>query len=277
MPPADPVITIVDIRRTLTSAPMDGTALHQLFDVTDRVAIVTGGTRGIGRSVAEGFISAGAKVVVASRKADACAETEAHLREMGGDAIGVPTHLGEIDAVTSLVQRTVDTFAGVDIVVNNAANALAQPLGDFSPDAWQKSFDVNLRGPVFLVQAALPHLTASEHAAVVNVVSAGAFLFSANVAMYAAGKAALMSFTRSMAAGFAPLGIRVNALAPGTVDTDMVRNTPPAAQESMAKASHLGRAASPDEMVGPVLFLASDASSFMTGQVLLVDGGLVPH
>jgi NAD(P)-dependent dehydrogenase (short-subunit alcohol dehydrogenase family) len=87
----------------------------------------------------------------------------------------------------------------------------------------------------------------------------------------------MMSFTRAMAAEYAPRGIRVNALAPGTVDTDMVRNTPPAAQEAMAKASHLARAASPDEMVGPVLFLASDASSFMTGQVLLVDGGLVPH
>ncbi|MDQ1380537.1 MAG: hypothetical protein QOJ71_1256, partial [Actinomycetota bacterium] len=106
---------------------------------------------------------------------------------------------------------------------------------------------------------------------------AGAFLFSANVAMYGAAKAAMMSFTRSMAADFAPRGIRVNALAPGTVDTDMVRANPPEAQKSMANASFMRRAASPDEMVGPVLYLASDASSFMTGQVLLVDGGLVPH
>jgi NAD(P)-dependent dehydrogenase (short-subunit alcohol dehydrogenase family) len=112
---------------------------------------------------------------------------------------------------------------------------------------------------------------------IVNVISAGAFLFSGGLSMYTAGKAGLMSFTRAMAAEFAPRGIRVNALAPGTVDTDMVRNNPPAMQEAMAKAGLLRRAASPDEMVGPVLFLASDASSFMTGQVLLVDGGLVPH
>jgi hypothetical protein len=157
-------------------------------------------------------------------------------------------------------------------VVNNAANALTQPLGEFTPEAWQKSFDVNLRGPVFLVQAALPHLERSEHAAIVNVISAGAFLFSANVAMYGAAKAALMSFTRSMAAEFAPRGIRVNALAPGTVDTDMVRANPPAAQHAMANASPMRRAAHPDEMVGPVLFLASDASSFMTGQVLRSTG-----
>ncbi len=256
---------------------MDKAKLEGLFDLRDRVAIVTGGTRGIGRAVAEGFVAAGAKVAVGSRKADACAATEAHLRALGGDAIGVPTHMGELDAITALVDATVQQFGAVDIIVNNAANALAQPLGQFTPEAWQKSFDVNLRGPVFLVQAALPYLEQSAHAAVVNVISAGAFLFSANVAMYSAAKAALMSFTRSMAADFAPRGVRVNALAPGTVDTDMVRANTPEAQRSMANASFMRRAADPDEMVGPVIYLASDASSFRTGQVLLVDGGLVPH
>jgi NAD(P)-dependent dehydrogenase (short-subunit alcohol dehydrogenase family) len=256
---------------------MERAAYNDLFDLRNRVAIVTGGTRGIGRAVAEGFVWAGAKVVVASRKPEACARTEADLRAMGGDALGVPTHMGELEAVDHLVARTVDAFGGVDIVVNNAANALTQPLGGFTPEAWQKSFDVNLRGPVFLVQAALPYLERSAHASVVNVISAGAFLFSANVAMYSAAKAAVMAFTRSMAADFAPRGIRVNALAPGTVDTDMVRANTPEAQQSMANASFMRRAASPDEMVGPVVYLASDASSFMTGQVLLVDGGLVPH
>jgi NAD(P)-dependent dehydrogenase (short-subunit alcohol dehydrogenase family) len=257
---------------------MDKVKLEKLFDVRDRVAIVTGGTRGIGRAVAEGFVSGGANVVVGSRKADACRETEEHLRGLGGgQAVAVPVHMGELDAGPALVERAVSEFGGVDVVVNNAANALTQPLGGFTPEAWQKSFDVNLRGPVFLIQAALPHLERSDHASIVNVISAGAFLFSANVAMYGAAKAALMSFTRSMAADFAPRGIRVNALAPGTVDTDMVRANSPEAQQSMANASFMRRAASPDEMVGPVLYLASDASSFMTGQVLLVDGGLVPH
>jgi NAD(P)-dependent dehydrogenase (short-subunit alcohol dehydrogenase family) len=256
---------------------MDKAKLADLFDLHGRVAIVTGGTRGIGRAVAEGFVCAGARVVVGSRKADACAETEAHLRELGGEAFGVATHMGELDGLQALVARTVDEFGGVDIVVNNAANAFTQPLGQFTPEAWQKSFDVNLRGPVFLVQAALPYLERSEHASVINVISAGAFLFSANVAMYSAAKAGLMSFTRSMAAEFAPRGIRVNALAPGTVDTDMVRANPPEAQAAMANASPMRRAASADEMVGPAIYLASDASSFMTGQVLLVDGGLTPH
>jgi NAD(P)-dependent dehydrogenase (short-subunit alcohol dehydrogenase family) len=256
---------------------VDQAKLRSLFDLSGRVAIVTGGTRGIGRAVAEGLVAAGAKVVVASRKADACAETEAHLVAMGGEALGIPMHMGDLDALPILVERTVDRFGRIDIVVNNAANALAQPVGEFTADAWDKSFSVNLRGPVFLMQEALPHLEASPCASVVNVISAGAFLFSAPVAMYAAAKAALMSFTRSMAADFAPRGIRVNALAPGTVDTDMVRNTGPEAAAHMAAASHMKRAADPDEMVGPVLFLASDAASFVTGQVLIADGGLVPH
>ncbi|MBL7496398.1 SDR family oxidoreductase [Frankia sp. CNm7] len=254
---------------------MDAEKLRSLFDLTGRVAIITGGTRGIGRAIAEGFVAAGATVVVASRKPAACAETEAHLRAMGGEALGVPTHVGDLDALHALVDRAAQTFGRIDIVVNDAATGLAQPLGAMTADAWAKSFDVNLRGPVFLVQEALPYLTESPAASVINVVSAGAFLHSPAVSMYAAAKAALVAFTRSMAAEYASRGIRVNALAPGTVDTDMVRATTPEAQERMARASHLARAAHPDEMVGPALLMASDAGSFMTGQVVLADGGLV--
>jgi NAD(P)-dependent dehydrogenase (short-subunit alcohol dehydrogenase family) len=255
---------------------MDRKTLATLFDLTDRVAIVTGGTRGIGRAIAEGYVCAGAKVVVASRKADACAETEAYLtNELGGEALGVPTHLGEIDQLQALVDTTVERFGRLDIVVNNAANALTQPLGAFTPEAWDKSFGVNLRGPVFLVQAALPHLKESPYGAVVNLLSAGAFLPSTNVPMYSAAKAGMHAFTRAMAREWAPFGIRVNALAPGTVDTDMVRNNPPEAQESMANAAPMRRAAHADEMVGPALLLVSDAGSFITGEVLAADGGLV--
>jgi NAD(P)-dependent dehydrogenase (short-subunit alcohol dehydrogenase family) len=254
---------------------MDTAQLRALFDLTGRVAVVTGGTRGIGRAIAEGFAAAGASVVVASRSPEACAETEAHLKAAGGTALGVPAHLGDLSAIDGLVTATLDTFERLDIVVNNAATGLAQPLGELTPDAWAKSNDVNLRGPVFLVQAALEALTASPCAAVINVISAGAFLFSPKVAMYAAAKAALMSYTRSMASEFAPLGIRVNALAPGAVDTDMVRATGSESQARMAQASLQRRIARPDEMVGPALFLASDAASYVTGQVLIADGGLV--
>ncbi|MGE2725444.1 SDR family NAD(P)-dependent oxidoreductase [Mycolicibacterium pulveris] len=256
---------------------MDRTSFDRLFDMTDRTVIVTGGTRGIGLALAEGFALAGARVVVASRKPDACEAAAQRLRDLGGQAIGVPTHLGQVDDLEALVARTVDEFGGVDVVVNNAANALAQPLGAMTPEALAKSHEVNLRGPVFLVQAALPHLKASAHGAVINMVSVGAFNFSAFTSIYSANKAALMSFTRSMAVEFAPSGIRVNAIAPGPVDTDMMRNNPQEVVDMMANSTFFKRLASPDEMVGTALLLASDAGSYITGQVIIVDGGGTPR
>ena len=241
------------------------------------MTIITGGTRGIGRAIAEGFADAGAHVVVASRKAEACAETEAALAAAGHTALGVPTHMGDLDEIDRLVAQTVDRFGAIDVVVNNAALGLALPLGELTPDAWQKVFDVNVRGPVFLAQAALPHLRASSHAAVVNVLSAGVFMALPENAMYGATKSALLSFTRSMAAGWAPDGIRVNGLVPGTTDTDMLRAITPERRAELVAGNMLGRAAQASELIGPAVFLASDASSYMTGQVLMADGGLAPH
>ena len=189
----------------------------------------------------------------------------------------MPTHLGDVDSLGTLVERTVDEFGGVDVVVNNAANALAQPLGEMTVEAWTKSYEVNLRGPVFLVQQALPHLKQSQHSAILNMVSTGAFQFAPVVSMYAAGKAALLSFTRSMAADFVKFGIRVNALAPGPVDTDMMRNNPQAAIDYMVGGTLMRRLASPDEMIGAALLLTSDAGSYITGQVIIADGGGTPR
>lgn len=254
---------------------MNRETFSSLFDLTGRTAIVTGGTRGIGRALAEGYAYAGANVVVASRKPEACAETVEHLRALGGRVLGVPTHTGDIESLEHLVRTTVAEFGGIDIVVNNAANALTEPVGAFTVDGWDKSFGVNLRGPVFLVQAALPHLVDSRHAAVLNVVSVGAFMFGQGVSMYSAAKAALVSYTRSAAAELASRGVRVNALAPGAIDTDMVRKTPSAEVERMASANHLKRLGLPDEMVGTALLLTSDAGSYITGQTIIADGGLV--
>ena len=245
--------------------------------MTGRTVIVTGGTRGIGLALAEGYVLAGARVVVASRKADACERAAQHLRDLGGDAIGVPTHVGEVDDLGALVGRTVAEFGGVDVVVNNAATPIAQPLGQLTVDALTKSFEVNLRGPVFLVQEALPHLKASPHAAVLNMVSIGAFIFAPMLSIYASMKAAMMSFTRSMAAEFVHDGIRVNALAPGPVDTDMMRKNPQAAIDGMVGGTLMRRLATADEMVGAALLLTSDAGSYLTGQVIMVDGGGTPR
>ncbi len=212
------------------------------------MAIVTGGSRGIGRSISETFALSGAKVVVASRKQDACEDVARGIREAGGEAIALPVHMGELGDLERLVEGTVEAFGRIDVLVNNAANPLAQPFGQLTPEAFQKSIDVNLRGPVFLTQFALPHLEAGGHGSVINVASAGAFLFSPFISLYAGAKAALLAHTRSQAAELAGRGVRVNAIAPGTIDTDMVRNNPPEAQEAMKAAALMKRATVPDEV-----------------------------
>jgi NAD(P)-dependent dehydrogenase (short-subunit alcohol dehydrogenase family) len=245
------------------------------YDLTDRVAIVTGGSRGIGKAIAETYAAAGAKVVIASRKADACEAVAGAIREAGGQAVAIPAHAGKLDDLERLVAGTVAEFGGVDIVVNNAANALGLPIGQITEAAWEKSNFVNLRGPLFLFQYALPHLLQSDHAVVVNVITAGAYTHGTYVSMYCAAKAGMITMTRAMASEFADAGIRVNALAPGTTDTDMVRNNDEASQQRMVDAALIKRMARPEELADGALYLASDASSFMTGQVLIIDGGMV--
>jgi NAD(P)-dependent dehydrogenase (short-subunit alcohol dehydrogenase family) len=254
---------------------MPAVDIASLYDLTGRVAIVTGGSRGLGRSIASGLVAAGARVTIASRKAQACEQAAAELEAEGGDALAVPAHMGEAADLERVVGATVDRFGGVDLVVNNAANALAQPMGGYTREAWEKSYGVNLFGPVFLTQLALPYLEASDGAAVLNVVTAGAFRGSAGLSIYTSGKAALLHWTRSMAQELTPRGIRVNALAPGPFLTDMMTNNPVEWQERTAEATLMKRIAAPEEIIGPALFLLSPAASYVTGAVLVADGGML--
>lgn len=244
------------------------------FDLNGRVAVITGGSRGIGRAIAEGFAALGARVVIASRKSEACERAAAAIRDAGGDAIAVATHMGDTEQVAALATRSVEQYGGIDIVVNNAANPLAQPVGAITSEAMAKSWETNFRGPVWLVQESLPYLRESGHGAVVNITTAGVYTQGPYVSLYVAAKSAMTAMTRSMAAELAGDGIRANALAPGTVGTDMVFNTPEEFQVAAVDEQLIKRMASPSEMVPAAAFLASDASSFMTGHTLVVDGGM---
>lgn len=248
--------------------------LATLFDLSGRTAIITGGSRGLGRAMALGFAQAGANVVVASRKLDACQQVANDITAAGGNALAVSVNLSDPLGLDDLVHATVERFGGVSIVVNNGGTVLDRPLERLGVDTFTAAFTTNLLSPMMLVQAAKDHLAASGHGAVLNITSIAASRATPTRYYYPAAKAALAQVTRSMARELGPLGIRVNAISPGTFRTDMVEKAYDDQQlAATAKATPVGRVAEPEELVGPALMLCSDAGSFVSGTVLTVDGG----
>jgi NAD(P)-dependent dehydrogenase (short-subunit alcohol dehydrogenase family) len=248
--------------------------LAELFDLTGRVAIVTGGSRGLGRAMAIGLAQAGATVVAASRKQDACDAVVDEIEAFGGHALAVATRMQEAVDIAALVDATVAHFGRLDIVVNNAGTVLDRSLDNLDPSSFIGAMSTNLLGPMLLVQAARPHLAATGKGVVLNISSIAGHRGSAGRYLYPPAKAALMQVTKSLALDLASEGIRVNAIAPGTFRTDMVEKAfDEKLQARIAGATPLGRIAEPGEIVGAALLLVSDAGSFITGEVLTVDGG----
>lgn len=250
--------------------------MNVTFDLTGKVAIVTGGGRGLGRAIALGLARSGADVTVCGRKLEACEDAAREIRDLGRRALPLSCHMGHPDEVDSVVERTIAELGRVDIVINNAAtNPAARPLIAGTPDLFDKVYAVNVRGPLQLASKAAAWMADHGGGAVVNVISVGGLRPGATIGLYCSSKAALQSLTRVMAQEWAPLGVRVNALAPGPVSTDMVRAVEGTEfHRLMVEATSMKRIADPDEIVGAVLWLVSDASSYTTGSTIVCDGGM---
>ena len=247
-----------------------------LFDLRGRVALVTGGTRGLGREMALAFARAGADVVVASRKADACAAVADEIRRTTGrEALGHPCHVGDWDLLQGLADAAWDRFGRVDVLVNNAGMSPLYPSPDAVTEAlFDKVIDVNLKGPFRLTALVGPRMVAAGGGSIVNVSSVAAVRPTPDVIPYAAAKAGLEAITVAYAKAYGPT-VRVNAIQCGAFLTDISAAWDKEAFDRRARAFALGRGGRPGEIVGTALYLAGDASSYTTGAVIRVDGGSV--
>jgi NAD(P)-dependent dehydrogenase (short-subunit alcohol dehydrogenase family) len=235
-----------------------------------KVALVTGASRGIGKAIATAYAEAGAAVMLSSRKQDAL---EAAAGEMDGETAVFAANAGEPDQIEACVAATVERFGRVDILVNNAATNpyMGRPI-DIDLPRFDKTWQVNYRGPVVWIQQAWKASMAENGGTVINISSVGGLSVETTIGHYNVTKAALIHLTRTMAADLAP-GVRVNAIAPGLIKTDLARALWEPGEELIASRTPLKRIGMPDDIAQAAVFLASDMSSWITGQTLVVDGG----
>jgi NAD(P)-dependent dehydrogenase (short-subunit alcohol dehydrogenase family) len=244
------------------------------LDATGKVVVVTGGSKGLGRAMALGFAEAGADVVVASRKVEPCEAVADEVRALGRESLAVACHVGDWDQCAALIDATVARFGRIDVLVNNAGIAPVPPsLLDVTAELFDKTIAVNLKGPLRLTALAAEHM--APGGAVINISSKASLHPTAFTVVYAAAKAGLNALTQASADELGARGIRVNGIVCGTFHTDSLHASLPseALQAQMAANVALGRIASADEIVGTALYLASDASSYLTGALLTLDGG----
>jgi NAD(P)-dependent dehydrogenase (short-subunit alcohol dehydrogenase family) len=249
---------------------------QELFDLSGRTAVVTGGSRGLGRSMVLAFAEHGADVVIASRKLHNCEAVAAEVTErFGVAALAVECHVGYWDQVEALADRAYDAFGSVEILVNNAGLSPPYPaIVDVSEALYDKVLEVNLKGPFRLAAVIGSRMVAGDGGSIINVSSVAAVSPTPAEAAYGAAKAGLNNLTRSFAREYGPT-VRVNCIMPGPFMTDIAESWDlEAFAEAAATNMALGRGGQPDEIVGAALYFASDASSFTTGAILRIDGGL---
>ncbi len=248
-----------------------------IFDLSGRVAIVSGGSRGIGKAIAERYALAGAKVVLSSRRQAALDEAARVIYEAGGEAVGIAAHNGDKQALKALVEATTERYGRLDILVNNAAtNPHFGAVLDADDSHWRKTLEVNLMGNVWLTQAAVAQMRAGGGGKIINVASIVGLNPGRFQGIYSLTKAAVISLTKTLATELGPDNIQVNAIAPGLVKTQFAQalwsNEDLLAQ--VLARTPVGRIGQPEDMAGIALFLASSASDYTTGAVFALDGGV---
>jgi NAD(P)-dependent dehydrogenase (short-subunit alcohol dehydrogenase family) len=246
------------------------------FDLTGKIALVTGASRGIGEAIARTLAAHGAHVIVSSRRAEACERVVAEIRAAGGSAESRACHIGGLDAIQELFLAIEQAHGALDILVNNAAtNPYFGPILETDPIAFQKTVDVNLRGYFFMSLLGAKLMAKNHGGAIVNVASVSGITPGPMQGIYSITKAAVISMTKAFARECAPMGVRVNALLPGATDTKFSAALIHDRQAHEAAVRHIPmqRIAEPQEMAGAVLYLVSSAASYTTGTCLNVDGG----
>lgn len=253
---------------------------YQLFDLTGKVALITGASRGIGEAIAKAYAAAGAKVALSSRKQDGVDEIADQITTTGGTALAVAAHTGDAAAVQALVARTIESFGGIDILVNNAAtNPHFGPIMTAEESHWDKILDVNVKGYFWLAQACVPYMRQRGGGKIINMASVAGKIVQPGMGIYCVSKAAVLMLTEVLAIELAADNIQVNAIAPGYIKTAFSRAIwdNPTLYQTVTQSIPQQRFGATEELVGMAIYLASSASNFTTGATMVIDGGQLLH
>jgi len=247
-------------------------------DLKEKVAIVTGARRGMGRTHALALAKAGAKVVVSDISLEDCQKVCQEIEKKGGEAMAIKCDVSKKEEVEEMIRKTVEKFGKVDILVNNAGIAQFKPFLELTEEEWDRTLGINLKGYFLCAQAAAKEMAKQKSGAIINIASVAMGqqgVGMQNIAHYCASKGGIVAMTEALAVELAPFGIRVNAISPGMIETPMIDpvKQDPKMMEAMLAKVPLGRVGKPEEVSNLVLFLASDASSYMTGSTVVIDGG----